>query len=93
MANSFNTRPIVVDTVMAGGSGIDQPLKVVKVYWFNPALAGDTLEIIDPVSSQKLLVARAEAVGQSQVFDFPFVVWKDFRVSVLSSGVVYIYTA
>jgi len=93
MANDLATRPIKVDTVMGAGAGLGRPLKVTSVYWFNPTSVGDTFTIIDPVSSKVLLQGRAEADAQSQIFDFAAPQdWRDFRVSALVSGILFIYT-
>jgi hypothetical protein len=93
MANDLTNRPLKVDTVMGAGAGLSRPLRVVKVYWENPTTAGNTFVIIDPTSSKVLLEGRAEANNQSQVFEFPVpITWRDFRVSTLASGTLWIYT-
>ncbi len=93
MANDLSARPLKIDTAMASGAALGRPLRVIKVYWFNPTTAGHLLSIIEPASGKKLLDFRAEAANQSQVIDFSTPqIWRDFRVDVLDSGTVLIYT-
>lgn len=92
MANDLSARPLKVDTAMGAGAALGRPVRVTKVYWFNPTTAAHTFLIIEPTSGKTLLEGRAEAANQSQVFDFDKPqVWRDFRVSTLQSGVLYLY--
>lgn len=93
MANDTGARPIKIDTAMGSGAALGRPIQVVKVYWFNPTTLNHTFSIVDPTSSKVLLEGRAEVANQSQVFELPQPMkWRDFKVSTLQSGILYIYT-
>jgi len=93
MANDLATRPLKIDTVMTSGAALARPVRVSVIYWLNPVTAADVVTIIDPVSSKVLFTARCEVGAQSQLFQFPQTqVWKDFKVSVIGSGTLYIHT-
>ena len=93
MANDLATRPLKIDTVMSAGSGLGRPLRVISVYWLGPTTADHAFSIIDPVSSKVLLSGVCEVAKQSQLFQFPQPIrWKDFKVSVIGSGTLYIFT-
>ena len=96
MANDFESRPIKIDTQMSNFASTDDstrplPYHIKRVYWYNPTTAGHLLEIL-AASGDHHLIARCEVDGQSQWFDLDGEVWKDFKVSNLDSGTVYIYT-
>ena len=93
MANDLTVNPIRVDTVMASAAAPGQPMSVKLVYWFNPSASGDAFSIHDGSSGVPVqLEGRAEAANGSQAFYFePTQIWRDFQVSVIGSGVLYIY--
>lgn len=96
MANSLSTRPIKVDTVM--GSTFNNTVsqapvtQVTRVYWENPTTIGHTFQIVDG-TGVVLLEGRCEVANQSQTLSDAFTkVWKDWQVTTLASGTLWIYT-
>lgn len=91
MANNLAVNPLRIDTAM--GSPATKNMYIEKIYWFNPTLAGDTVVITDGSAAGNILwEGRAEAANSSQVFDLDSKIhWNQFRVTTLSSGVLYIY--
>lgn len=102
MANNLLVNPIVIDTVMAAGykAGVSaslgalQTLRIEKIYWKNALNANDELTIVDPVSGNTLLDIVNPAANSSFWVDWTShpKIWQDFKVSVLGSGTLYIYT-
>jgi len=83
--------PMVVDATLTITS-LDHPIRVKKVYWFNPTTSGHDFSINDGSTDNVLLEGQAEANNGSQNFDFdPPVLWKNFAVPTLTSGTLYIY--
>jgi len=84
--------PIVVDGTLTVTS-LPRPVRVKKVYWFNPTTSGHDFSITDgSTAAEVLLEGQAEANNGSQNFDFdPPQVWKNFAVPTLTSGTLYIY--
>ena len=81
--------PMVVDGVLTITS-LARPIRVKKVYWFDPTTSGHDFSITD--GTEVLLEGQAEANNGSQNFDFdPPQVWKNFAVPTLTSGTLYIY--
>ena len=78
----------VVTTVPA-----QRGLWVIKVIWENPTTVGHTFSISDPNASTTVLLAGACGVaGQDVEYDFVNAAqWRDFKVTQISSGVLYIY--
>ena len=102
MSNLLTANPMVITAAMASGYkalvasslGTLSTLRIDKIYWENPLTAGDTVTIIDPQDSIAMLPLRCEVAGQSQVIDWSArpKLWRDFQVSQISSGTLYIYT-
>lgn len=99
MANIFTTNPIKIDTVMgsvaAGSLAFTAPIKVHKVEWVSPVAVGDAVTIID-ANSNILFADTAATAGGTITRDFaqhPLYLTnpQGWRVSVLSSGTLYIY--
>lgn len=96
MANDFSKNPLSIDSVMAATYQNSSPPNALaifprKIYWFNPANIGDLVNII-AADGKLLWAARCEVANQSQFFDAPVSdKWRDFQVSVLGSGTLYIY--
>jgi hypothetical protein len=90
--SDVTVNPMVVDGVLTVTS-LDHPIRVKKVYWFDPTTSGDDFVITDGTSAAEVLLeGQAEANNGSQNFDFdPPQVWKQFAVPTLTSGTLYIY--
>ena len=100
MANDFTSLPIKVDTAMTvtyqNSTGCPNNLSLypLKIYWYDPAATGDTFVITagSATTSQVLFEGRCESTSQSQYFDVASCDrWKDFSVSTLGSGVLWLY--
>ena len=93
MPNNLAANPISIDTVMAAAANPGQPMYVKMVYWFNPTTIAHAFNIHDSSSGANVLLeGRAEVANQSQVFRFdPPQLWRNFQVSVIGSGILYIY--
>jgi len=89
----LTVNPIIITGTMASAAGPDRPFPVKLVYWFNPTTSGDDFKILDGSTADNVLLeGQAEANNQSQLFKFdPPQVWPDFKVSVLTTGTLYIY--
>jgi hypothetical protein len=75
-------------------AGVGNPplVQVTRVYWENPTTIAHTFQIVDAAGTV-LLEGRCEVANQSQAFDFVNArIWKDFQVTTLSSGTLWIYT-
>ena len=100
MANSYNVRPILLNTVMGSGyqaaisaaAGNRIPVFVKSIVWVGPVTSGDTFTIIDPASSTVLFEAKAAAtdVGTTKQFIINRM-WGDFELSQISSGTVLVF--
>ena len=99
MSNNLLLNPIEIDAIMSGYYqasilAINQRpyLRIEKIYWFQPANVGDQA-VIEDLSGNFLFQAQCEVASQSQVFDWNAKpkTWKDFRVTNLGSGRLYIY--
>ena len=69
-------------------------LQVAKVEWSNAVTAGDFVRVIDPGSGEALLELKNLAANSNYFVDFsprPRI-WRDFRVSQIDSGTLYIFT-
>jgi hypothetical protein len=84
MANDLTNRPIKLDGTMAGGAGLNRPLRVVSVR----LIAGTTASwytIIDPASSKVLAKGATTANGPNDDLHFAELVhWKDFKLSAIA---------
>ena len=67
-------------------------LLVEKVLWETPVTPGDTVSIVD-AQGNVLLPLTCEVASQSQIVDWSAhpKIWRDFQVSTLASGILYIY--
>jgi hypothetical protein len=105
MANSLNTNPIRIDTIMATSYkaavaatlGTLTTLTVKQVRWLDVGAAGDEVLIIDPGSGQELLHLRSTlaAAGTVEVvsdWSGSPRLWRDFQVVQLTNGRVDIFT-
>src|SRR5690348_15760859 len=97
MANILTTRPLQIDTAMGAsfnnGASVPKPLRVTKLYWLNPTTVGHTLVITD-AGGNLLFSGKCEVAGQAVIHNFtPTVRWKDFKVTTIGSGTLFIYTA
>jgi hypothetical protein len=90
--SDVTVNPMVVDGVLTV-TDLARPIRVKKVYWFNPTTSGDDFTITDGSSGANVLLeGQSEANNQSQNFDFdPPPIWKNFAVPTLTSGTLYIY--
>jgi hypothetical protein len=102
MSNNYNVNPIVLDSTMASGwkalTNLGSPLGAVlveKIYWENPATIGDVVTITDGFATNPvtLLALRCEVANQSQLVDWTShpKAWRDFEVTAIGSGTLYIY--
>lgn len=96
MANDLTVRPIKVDTAMGSTYNTAQGrngVTVRKVRWVAPTTLAHTFNIND-AAGKSILAGSASAadVSGTQNIDFDTPVrWKDFQVSQISSGVLYIH--
>lgn len=94
--SDFSGNPLVITAPMGAtylNSGPPNNLAVMprKIYWLNPANIGDTF-IINSADGRVLFTGRCEVANQSQFFDAPVSdKWRDFQVTTLASGTLYIY--
>lgn len=66
--------------------------RVTKVVWDAPSLAGHDFVITEPVSGIVLLQGTCDTANQTKNFDFVNgATWRDFKVTVLSSGTLFIW--
>ncbi len=102
MANSYNSMPIVINATMSAGWRSLQTLntgtnatgiRVFKVIWDAPSTVGNTFEIVDPVDSTVLLTGTCSVASQDIQYNFDEnpASWRDFKVTTLSSGTLYIW--
>lgn len=100
MANSYNTMPIVLDTVMANGWRASQTLNtkqngiiVTRVIWTGMSAAGHTFSIVLPSDNTILLTDTAGSTLSSvEYFNDPSgASWYDFKLSAISSGKLLIW--
>lgn len=104
MANAIQQNPIYLDTVMTSSfkallqAALDNgyspsTLRISKIVWHAPALAGDTYQITDG-SGTVLFEGIAVGPNTDVVLDFnvnPKLV-RDFQLTQISSGSLLIYT-
>src|SRR5690242_14780258 len=94
MANSYNTNPIVLDSVMAqtakqSGLNVTGQLKVKLIHWDNAkSTQTDTATLVDENGN----MIWSETAASSGPFPLiPPQVINDFKLTVLQEGKVYIY--
>lgn len=99
MSNVVNKNPIKIDTVMGstflnttGHAPATGPIKLIEVYWLNPAASGDTF-VIEDGDGNVIRTGRCESANQSQLFDENNLEVADFQVTTLGSGTLYIKIA
>ncbi len=99
MANNFNVRPIVLDTVMANDfltaisavAGLGRPLRIRKIAWINPGAAGTgAFTITDGSTAANILVqgnAPLATNNADQQIDYNNpLTWKNFKLTAISGG-------
>jgi len=103
--NLLNQNPILIYGTMGSYKAAVQAsqgsyitLRIIKVIWLNPKLAGDVALITDPADGSQLLklvatlpYAGVAAITQTQDFRPPKL-WADFQVTQLDSGELEIWT-
>ena len=93
MANDLTLRPVKLDTAMGSPAGFG--MTVSKVMWVAPTTLAHTFNIHDGSSGTKtLLTGSASAADVSGIIEMIFPVpvrWKNFQLSAISSGVLYIF--
>jgi hypothetical protein len=83
MANVLDSRPIMLDTVMAGGAGLNRPIRVKTIRLLGGSTAS-SFTIVDPVTGDVLAQGQGLA-GYDTEIDFPApVTWKDFKLSAIA---------
>lgn len=105
MANLYLQNPIVITSNMTQsykslsntvGSGLGSftYLLIEKIIWESPVTVADKVLITDPDDGAVLLPLTCEVSGQSQIIDWTAKPkrWRDFEVSEINSGTLYIYT-
>jgi hypothetical protein len=99
MSNNLTVNPVVVNTAMGSTFQASLPainqrpyVLVEKVLWETPASIGDTVSIVDS-QGNVLLPLTCEVASQSQIVDWSAhpKIWRDFQVTVLGSGTLYVY--
>jgi hypothetical protein len=99
MSNLLATNPIILTATMGSTFQASLPtinqrpyILVEKVLWETPATPGDTVAIVDS-NGNVLLPLTCEVASQSQIVDWSAHprIWRDFQVSTLASGTLYIY--
>lgn len=100
MSNNFASNPIILDGVMASGyqtviAGVPNNLKVYPrvIHWDAPTTAGHQITIIDNVVGNTLFNATCRVNNQGEYYEVADGVrWPaQWRLTVLGSGIVYIY--
>lgn len=107
MANDYNSKPIVIDAVMASGWKALQTLvaaanavgfHVTKVLWVGPTTVGHAFEIKSVTSGTPITLLKGTCAVASEDVDYSHfddvsggAPWRDFQVTTLDSGVLYIW--
>ena len=95
MSNSLTTRPIIITSVMGSSfkaaTGRTQGINPKQIYWASPVAVNDQVIITDPVSGHVLWQAKCAVAAQGFQMDLSGGVWKDFIVSTIGSGTLFIY--
>jgi hypothetical protein len=96
MANSFNTNPIVLDTVMAStaknsGANLTGRFRIQQIYWDSPATTSTDTTVLQD-GSGNVIYSETIATGKPVEFIPPFSV-NDFKLTTLAEGKLYIYLA
>ena len=97
MSNSLLQDPIILTQAMTGTyktlSGlVDLALRIERVLWVGPVSPGDTFTIVD--ANGYVLLSRTCSVAHQDVdtdFNANPELWRDFQLSQISSGTLYIY--
>lgn len=97
MANIYNANPIIIDTVMGAGITNERimPIHVKTIRWVGGTTAGHQATITDGSAGASILW---RAICQNANIEInsllpQMLTWKNFRVTVLASGILYIYHA
>lgn len=95
MANDLSANPLKVDSVMGSGAGLGRELKVTHVVWSGLGTTAITLTVVEPTSGKTIYTRSIPAIaaGHDDVTeDFAVPLrWRDFKVTVIGGGVLYIY--
>ena len=100
--NLLTRNPIIVVAPMASSYksavattlGSLFTLQVAKIQWSDAVSVNDFVRIIDPGSGELLQEIQNVAANSNYFIDFSARprLWRDFRVSQIDSGTLYIYT-
>ena len=101
--NDYISNPILIDSPMteswkmevANSLGSPLTLQIVKVEYYKPVTIGDTVTIVNASNGQNLLDFTCEVALQSQIVDFTAkpLLWSDFSVTRIDSGILKIWYA
>ena len=102
MANNLLFSPIRLDSVMTQGYkpstntvlGTHQLLRVEKILWETPLTPGDQIIFEDDLANV-LAVLTCDTANVPQCLDWTAKpkLWRDFTLTKISSGVIYLYLA
>jgi hypothetical protein len=99
VSTNLLTNPIVLTATMGATFQASLPvinqrpyILVEKVLWESPVTPGDAVSIVDS-QGNVLLPLTCEVASQSQIVDWSAhpKIWRDFQVTTLTSGTLYIY--
>jgi hypothetical protein len=90
---TLNAGTLPATAQQLSGAVLGQPgIRVTKIIWENPTAVGHTFHIIDPVDSNILLYGSCDVAAKDIIYAFDnLATWKDFKVSQISSGTLYIW--
>jgi hypothetical protein len=101
MANLLNSNPIIITGVLASYKaavaatlGTLFTLRIERIFWRTPNIAGDVCLITDPANGANKMRLVCEVTKISQIVDWSAnpKMWSDFCVDQLDSGELEIYT-
>src|SRR5574337_882841 len=102
MANSYTQNPIVIDSTMSAGykslvaAALGSPISLLvdKISWSNVTGTTDVLSIVDPDDGNVLFELANKVAGTTWWGDWSPrpKLWRDFKVSTIGSGTLYIFT-
>jgi hypothetical protein len=99
MANSYNTNPIILNTVMSATakntSGVNQTsnFNITKIYWDAPGTtAGHQAQLEDANGNIFYSQTISHAQSNPDPIDFyPHLVLSDYQLTTLGEGTLYVY--
>lgn len=102
MANSYTQNPIVITSTMSSGykslvaSALGSPISLLidKINWSDAVGTSDVLSIVDPDNGNILLEIANKVANTTWWVDWSPrpKLWRDFKVSTIGSGTLYIFT-